>query len=136
MVYVERPKAAFILSLLAGILILANGILAGLAVSFVASVGGASLSSAEMFGLAKSALTMLQVLTVIVSFFGVIILLGALTLYYNPAHRKGWGIAIIILSLLSILVGGGFLVGLILGVIGGALAIAWKPPSMVKQAQT
>jgi hypothetical protein len=32
-----------------------------------------------------------------------------------------------VLSIISIVTGGGFLIGFILGIIGGALALAWKP---------
>ncbi|MFQ5998323.1 MAG: DUF6114 domain-containing protein, partial [Candidatus Bathyarchaeia archaeon] len=45
----------------------------------------------------------------------------------NPAQNKAWGVIILVLSIISIVIGGGFAIGFILGIIGGALAIAWHP---------
>lgn len=38
-----------------------------------------------------------------------------------------WGVLIPIFSILSLFGGGGFFIGMILGIIGGALGLAWKP---------
>jgi hypothetical protein len=48
-------------------------------------------------------------------------------LYRNPLQKKAWGIIVLVLSIISIVTGGGFIIGLILGVIGGALSLSWKP---------
>ncbi|MFX0202705.1 MAG: DUF6114 domain-containing protein, partial [Candidatus Hodarchaeota archaeon] len=58
---------------------------------------------------------------------GVIVLLSAVMLYRNPMSKTTWGVLILIFSILSVVGGGGFLVGMILGIIGGALGLAWKP---------
>ncbi len=58
---------------------------------------------------------------------GIIVIIGAIMLYRNPDQKTGWGIAVLIVSIISIFIGGGFLIGLILGIIGGALALQWKP---------
>ena len=52
-------------------------------------------------------------------------LVGALAfaLYLRPDHHAGLGIAILILSVLSAFGGGGFLLGLVFGIVGGILAI-------------
>ena len=58
---------------------------------------------------------------------GVIVLIGAASLYRKPSQRQGWGIAILVLSALNVFLGlGGFLASA-LGIIGGALALAWRP---------
>lgn len=58
---------------------------------------------------------------------GVVVLVGAAVLYSRPASARGWGVAILVVSAVGLLAGaGGFLAG-ILGIIGGILAIAWKP---------
>ncbi|KPL18675.1 MAG: hypothetical protein AMJ92_06990 [candidate division Zixibacteria bacterium SM23_81] len=58
---------------------------------------------------------------------GIIVLLGAAMIYSKPAKAQGWGMAILISSAISLIAGmGGFLAG-VLGIIGGALAIAWRP---------
>ena len=56
--------------------------------------------------------------------FAILIIVGAY-LIYSGAEMTG-GIIVIIFSVLSILVGSGWLIGLILGVIGGLLAIVKK----------
>jgi hypothetical protein len=55
------------------------------------------------------------------------VLLGAIMLRSKPTNKKAWGIMIIVFSILSIVTGGGFIIGFILGIIGGTLALSWKP---------
>jgi hypothetical protein len=43
-----------------------------------------------------------------------------------PGKETIGGILVIILSILSIVIGGGFFIGLILGIIGGILGLAKK----------
>jgi hypothetical protein len=61
--------------------------------------------------------------------FGLIVIVGALMLYSRPSQHTTWGVLIIVFSVLSLFGGmmSGLGLGLILGVIGGALAIIWKP---------
>jgi len=60
---------------------------------------------------------------------GVMVLIGAISLYRKPGQRRGWGIAILVLSALNVFLGlGGFLAS-VLGIIGGALALSWQPSS-------
>lgn len=54
---------------------------------------------------------------------GVIVLLGAIMLNRKPEQRYTCGLVIIIFSATSILGMGGFLVGSILGIVGGILAL-------------
>lgn len=54
---------------------------------------------------------------------GVIVLLGAIMLSRNPEKRYMWGVLTIVFSAVSILGMGGFLVGSILGIGGGILAL-------------
>ena len=56
--------------------------------------------------------------------FPVIIIIGAYMIY-NGVEMAG-GITVLIFSTLSIFAGGGWLIGLILGVIGGVLALLKK----------
>ena len=133
---VEKPMAAFILSLIGGIFILLGG---GMMTMFgwsnfcgmtgCRSYGGMmgpgfgmmgngyAWGFGGMFGIAGT-------------ICGVIIIISALMLYNNPIQHSTWGLLIVIFSVLSILGSamGGFGVGLILGLIGGILALTWKPP--------
>lgn len=58
---------------------------------------------------------------------GIVVLIGAIALYSNPAFARNWGTVILVVSVAGLIAGaGGFLAG-VLGVIGGILAITWKP---------
>ena len=61
--------------------------------------------------------------------FGIIVIISALMLYRRPHEHTTWGILILVFSVLSVFGSmiGGFGVGLLLGIIGGILAITWKP---------
>ena len=45
----------------------------------------------------------------------------------KPVHKKAWGILILVFSIPSVITGGGFIIGFILGIIGGTLALSRKP---------
>ncbi len=55
------------------------------------------------------------------------VLFGALMLRVKPAKKRVWGTMIVVFSLPSVILGGGFIVGFILGIIGGVKAFKWKP---------
>jgi len=57
--------------------------------------------------------------------FAILVIIGAI-LIYMPGKEVIGGILVLIFSILSIVIGGGFLIGLILGIIGGALGLAKK----------
>jgi hypothetical protein len=66
--------------------------------------------------------------------FGVVVIVSSVMLYNHPADHSKWGIVILIFSALSVLGSamGDFVVGLILGVLGGIFAITWKPSTASK----
>lgn len=126
----QKPYTAFILALAGGILIFTNGLLLGLATQalthtfeHITTIRGISAGFALAFGRLMFALSVTGVV------LGALIIFTSLMLYYRPSGSSGWGAAILVLSILSIFVGGGFLLGLILGIIGGSLALAWRPHS-------
>jgi hypothetical protein len=56
---------------------------------------------------------------------GCLVLVGAVVIYTRPQQTALWGKIILIASAISLIIGlGGFLPG-ILGIVAGALAIAW-----------
>jgi hypothetical protein len=99
----EKPAAAFALSLVGGLLVLLGGI--GIFALFT-----------EGFGVIRE----------IFPVFGVIIIVGAIIMYTQPRFANAWGIAILILGMIS-LIGIITTLGGILSMIGGYLATAWKP---------
>jgi hypothetical protein len=58
---------------------------------------------------------------------GVLVLFGAIMLHSRPEHKRAWGIMVIVSSIPSIVTGGGFIIGFILGIIGGAYTLSRKP---------
>jgi len=66
---------------------------------------------------------------------GIIVILAAVMLVKRPKKRSTWGSLIILFSLFSIYGAamGGFGIGLVLGLIGGILAVTWKRKNMENQ---
>jgi hypothetical protein len=60
---------------------------------------------------------------------GVLLIVLGFSVWYQPLIRVFGGVAAILLSLVSFPVSnfGGFFLGLLLGIVGGALAISWAP---------
>ena len=112
----DRAVGAFILSLLAGVLIFGEGVL----FLFAAYTAG-------HIGYAGEAFVLLGGLGFFAAFFGLIILVLAILMFVNPEYTVGYGVAVLVFSLVSFLVGGGFLIGSVLGVVGGVLAFLYEP---------
>ena len=110
---VKKATAGFIVSLIAGILILINALMFVALASLLEDLG-LGFATGIMAGLAAVGLI-----------FAVLVIIGAI-LIYMPGKEVIGGILVLIFSILSIFIGGGFLIGLILGIIGGALGIAKK----------
>jgi hypothetical protein len=60
---------------------------------------------------------------------GIIVLLSGILLRTNPSQRTMWGVLIIVFSVVSFFGTGGFVIGAILGILGGIMALTWKPRS-------
>ena len=108
----QTPTAAFVLSLIGGVFILLGG-------AYMATAGARIFTLDPNLGLGIGALGVAV---------GAFVLVGTVMLYVRPERHRNWGIIILIFSVLSVFpaIGGG-LIGMILGIIGGALAISWKP---------
>jgi hypothetical protein len=118
------------LSLTAGILILTNSALLGAAATWFPWIiptlpGSSGNDTAVLYDLAAVGLTC-----------GVLVLLGAVMLRIRPVNRKVWGIIIVVSSIPSVVTGGGFIIGFILGIVGGALALSRKPNMRVTEPAT
>ena len=57
---------------------------------------------------------------------GIIVVISAVMLRVHPGEHLIWGTVIIVFSAISFLGMGGFFIGAILGIIGGALALSYK----------
>ncbi|WP_433087510.1 DUF6114 domain-containing protein [Dactylosporangium sp. CA-052675] len=70
----------------------------------------------------------------------IVMLLCGILLWYSPANRTFYSVLALVMALVSWVTSnlGGFLVGLLLGVVGGCLAFSWQPgpaPSSATGAQ-
>ena len=113
----RRPILAFAVSVAAGILILIDGF----AVTYVREINFTGPQDIE------------AVLATIGYAQSVVVLVAAIMLLLVPRRHGSLGYLIIVFSGASILVGAGFYLGLVLGIVGGLLGVTWKPPAMVRQ---
>lgn len=67
--------------------------------------------------------TSIAVISAISIGIGVILIIGGYLIYKKPESSGKWGIAILVASIVSLFGMGGFLIGAILGIIGGILAL-------------
>jgi len=116
-------SAQFILSLTGGIIILIGGI-----VSLLWLIVGFPISFGPLNDLrhtvGEQEFRMFQIRYAIAGLSsGIAVTLTSFMLNMRPQESKRWGVMIIVLSVMSILGMGGFIFGMVLGIIGGALAI-------------
>jgi len=120
----EKPTAAFVLSLIAGVLILLGGIFGAV----MGLIGGAMVGMVPGFGWLGGLIVALGFLGLI---FGIIVIAGAVMINSGERDKvKTGSIMVLIFSILSLFVGGagGFVIGFILGLVGSILGLTWKPP--------
>ena len=118
----QKPQAAFILSILAGFFIVGSAALRLAIRAFFRSYGmyigmytGTHMMRFETgFGWLRGIIALV---------FGIVVIASALMLYRKPQRHVMWGILIVVFSVLS-----GGIIGVLIGLAGGILAIIWKPP--------
>ncbi|MDW5564137.1 MAG: hypothetical protein SA339_13040 [Methanomassiliicoccus sp.] len=109
------PKAAFWLSAIGALLILVQGLM----FIFVLSIWS-TIEYGGWTGLANVVLGAIMILVAI------IIGSAAATLVARPQYNVAEGSTIAFLSFLALFLGGGYVIGSVLGIIGGILAIVWR----------
>ena len=134
-----RAVAPFVLSLIGGVFILLGAIVTSIfAFGSPTIIGSMSSSMGGMMGGTNGEMGMgimfgammgvYPIFSVIALASGALVILGAVMLYSRPSEKDLWGTVIITFSTLGILGGmAGFVVGLVLGIVGGTLALAWNP---------
>ena len=109
----ESPGTAFGLSLAGGVLIFIAGLILAALASFAAAVtGNSGILALGWLG----------------SICGILIIALAVAFHSRPTFAKIGGALVIVFAIVSIpFTFGGFVIGFILAIIGGILAIIWKP---------
>ncbi|MDD1776479.1 MAG: DUF6114 domain-containing protein [Candidatus Methanomethylicus sp.] len=113
-------KRALTLSLMAGILIVCNAVAVGVAGAYFPWI------FPILPGSDNNATVPFATIAAIGLICGVLVLLGAIMLLIKPEKRKALGIWIALFSIPSVITGGGFVIGFILGIIGGIKAFRWE----------
>lgn len=117
----QIEKRAFTLSLIAGLLIVCNAVAVGVAGAFFPWI------FPTLPGSNNNAAVPFATIAVIALICGALVLFGAIMLRIKPENKKAWGMLLIVFSIPSVITGGGFIIGFILGIIGGIKAFRWKP---------
>ncbi|MCS7117431.1 MAG: hypothetical protein NZ957_01410 [Thaumarchaeota archaeon] len=122
MTSVQKPVAAFAVSLVAGALMVAGGVM-GLAAwtwwRWMPMWGWMT----PMWGMMGSLWLVFSSLGLV---SGAVVLAAALLMYSRPEQAQSWGTVILVFSAVSLLGMGGFVIGAVLGIMGGVLAMVWK----------
>ncbi|MFQ6090895.1 MAG: hypothetical protein ACE5LD_05600 [Candidatus Bipolaricaulia bacterium] len=119
----ERPVAAFVLSLLAGLwMLFAGGMVFGSGWG-LGAMGGMMGRGGWMWGHGMVGSLWWPWFGVVA---GIIVLIGAAMLYAQPKQGPAWGTVILIASALNLFLGMGGVLASLLGIIGGALALGTK----------
>lgn len=136
----EKPTASFILSLTGGILILIVGLVLVMVLAVAPQSGsGSNEISFRLAGLSLASLTASELwfglgavyLLIFGVGFGSLVVFSAVMLYQRPKQHVIWSVLVLVFSLGSFFSTGGFIVGLVLGIIGGVLGIVWRPSHRV-----
>jgi hypothetical protein len=126
------PKTASILALVGGMIIILGGaIFIGVAAYVIPNLNlnvtvPQGMNPASLPGLISGVLTVMGAFGLVC---GAIVLASATMLLAKVGQRRIWGILILVFSVLSFIGLGGFVLGAILGITGGILALRWKPSS-------
>ncbi|MGA2664572.1 MAG: DUF6114 domain-containing protein [Nitrososphaerales archaeon] len=66
---------------------------------------------------------------------GFIVFASGFMLRLRPDQSAVWGLLVLIFSVLSFFGSGGFVIGAILGIVGGVMTLRWKRPAVATMAQ-
>ena len=116
-----KPTKAFTLSLAAGILIVCNAVAVGVAATWFPWI------FPTLPGSVDNAAVPFVNIAAIGLICGASVLFGAIMLRARPVNKRVWGAIVMVFSIPSVITGGGFIMGFILGIIGGVKALKLKP---------
>jgi hypothetical protein len=127
------PKTASVLALIGGIIIVLGGALFIFVSAFVLPninyvniTTPTGLSSAAIPALVSGVVGVMGAFGLV---SGAVVLMSAVLLLAKVGQPRTWGILVLVFSILSFVGLGGFIVGAVLGMVGGILVLRWKPPT-------
>jgi hypothetical protein len=130
----ENPRIASILALAGGIIITLSGVLfVAVSALILPNLSYANLHTppnlpaSSIPGLVSGIVGLMGVFGLV---SGGVVLVSSLMLLTNSGERRTWSVLILVFSILSFIGLGGFVVGAILGLLGGAMVLRWKPQSL------
>ncbi len=131
---IRRPVTAYVLSLVGGIIIFLSGVVGLL--WFATGGPGWGGFGGWMSGMMGGYHTFVgspgyynffSVISVLGVFSGIVVIVSAVLLYLRPQDHLIWGVLILVFALVSFADMGGYFIGALLGVIGGAFALSYRP---------
>ena len=130
----EYPRTASIIALAGGLIITLSGVLFVAVSAFVLPNLSYTninvpqgLSASAIPGLVSGFVGLMGIFGLV---SGAIVLVSSVMLLTNSGQPRTWGVLILVFSVLSLVGMGGFVVGAVLGIVGGALILKWKPPTL------
>jgi hypothetical protein len=125
----------YVLSLIGGLIVLVVSILNlvwfGTGASFLGGYGGYMRGMMDGYhnfmGNYASSTGFFAGISVVSLICGIILVIAAVMLWVQPQARIIWAVVIIVFSAVSFVGMGGYFIGAILGIIGGAIALSIKP---------
>lgn len=119
---------AFVLSLIGGVIIIVGSVIAALLPTLGSPYGmfygmGPGMMDGYWPGYGSGWMLGLILASLVC---GILVLLGAIMLNARPAEHVAWGIIVLIFSIASFIGMGGYFVGAILGIAGGAVALSYR----------
>jgi uncharacterized membrane protein len=128
------PKTASILALAGGMIIVLGGVIfVGVSAFVIPHLNFGNMTVPQGFnranlpGLVSGIVGVMGAVGLVC---GAIVLVSAAMLLAKVGQRRTWGILILVFSVLSFIGLGGFIIGAILGIIGGILTLRWKPSAL------
>jgi len=129
------PTISYILSLVGGLIVLLYSLMSvvmfGLYGPYWNGIGGwmgRMMGDYHHFiGIYDGSYASFAILSIIGLVCGILIIVGAAMLRAHPQDHAMWGTVIIVFSAISFVGMGGFFIGAVLGIIGGAFAISYRP---------
>ena len=131
----EYPRTGSIIALAGGLIITLSGLLFVAASAFIlpnVSYGNLNVphgfSASSIPGLVSGIVGLMGAFGLV---SGAVVLVSSTMLLTGSGQPRTWSVLILVFSVLSFFGMGGFVVGAVLGIVGGALVLKWKPTTQL-----